>query len=114
MCTSKKFHWLWTDISILVTVIAILFLTGCCIPKQVIVYKTIPITPDDSLIVDCLVDEPPDKIIYQNATEKEREKLLYTLATKQMKNIFVCNKRFNGLREWKQKQNEMHSSNASK
>jgi len=86
----------------------VLVLAGCGTMglQTNVVYKTEVIAPEDSLLLDCDVMSPPEREAYIAATMKEREKMLVNFSMKQMENLFVCNKRFKALRDWKKEKIE--------
>lgn len=105
-----------------------LILPGCATKQVVVQYDQLLVTPENHLIANCEVAAPPSKDAYlgtvaeqdftiaraekdpaiakllrslENASRKE--KLLIIYSGELLKNLQLCNKRLEGLRDWKVK-----------
>ena len=69
-------------------------------------YETIFLAPKDDWLVNCDISAPPAIDQYLSASVSEKERLLFEHAHSQMKNLALCNQRFQMLRDWKIQQTE--------
>lgn len=84
-----------------IVILFTLLLAGCGTNPPVVQTIVKVISPDDSLLLDCVIPSPPPKNDYIKATMSEREKMLMSYTGNLLKDSFICNSRFSALREWK-------------
>lgn len=95
----------------LITVVLFSMLLMACGTTQEpqVMYKVAVVTPDDNMLIDCVIVAPPEKNKYYKATMKEREEMLIELSGAQIKETALCNNRWKNLRLWKKQQQDLHS-----
>jgi len=92
-------------LAIIVSLAALL--VGCGATQPIIQYKTVVLSPPDSLLQDCKTEEPPETSYYLASPWTEKERLLFANSSAQMKNIDLCNVDKRTLRKWKADQQRM-------
>ncbi|WP_174999328.1 hypothetical protein [Rugamonas aquatica] len=87
---------------VLIFAVSALLLSGCAsAPPAAPIYKTVLIAPDDNLLGDCTVGAPPGQEAYKAASMKQREEMLVDVIDKGYRNAFLCNERWQKVRQWK-------------
>lgn len=94
--------------------ITLAVLAGCSTtPRVETRYQNVLIAPDDNLLQDCQPAMPPDVEAYVLADWATKEKMLFEVLQISTENIILCNVRQQGLRDWKKKQVQIFSAEAS-
>jgi hypothetical protein len=87
----------------------VVLLSGCPASAPIIQFKTVVISPPDSMLQDCKTEEPPDAATYIASNWPGKEKLLIENNRSQIKNISLCNVDKQGLRTWKVDQLKLYN-----
>lgn len=98
-------HSLRRIFSLVLLLMASVILSGCETPAPKIVteyvIKEVYVLPPDAMLVNCVASEPFFIDDYLNADEEERERMSFTYINSLISTVIVCNKRIDGLRQWK-------------
>jgi hypothetical protein len=92
----------------LIIAAVVLLLTGCPATAPIIQYRNVLVSPPDSLLQDCKVEEPPERQRYMQSDWPDKEKLLTENIRGHIKNGAVCNVDKASLRRWKVEQEQIY------
>ncbi len=66
------------------------------------------VKPDVTQVADCDMTRPPDIVFYTEATRMDKEALMYEYSQALQRDITKCNKQWDELRAWYDKQSKVY------
>ncbi len=89
---------------LLVAIAFMLLFSGCASEPKIVtqyVTRSVFLYPPDDLLAQCLANPPFTIEQYESAGDAEKEKLTFDYSAHLLNTVIVCNKRLDGLRQWK-------------